>query len=985
MRLGTKLLASVGAFAMLCGGVAVAQEADEPVTVSEGADADERTLQTVTITGIRGSLKQSLDVKRAANQVVDAVSAEDVGKFPDSNVAESLQRITGVSIDRSGGEGQFITVRGLGPEFNTVLLNGRTIATDNPGREFSFDVLSSDIIQRAEVYKTSTADRQSGGIGSVVNIVTARPLDRPGTNFTVSAAGEYDTLREKTSPEATAVASWSNPEGTFGLLVGGSYSDRKAQEDSSFTNGFADRTGAPVIPFPVTSTGLTDIDDGDPGANGPTDAIQPLAAGRVQQQVVHSRDIQDRERLTLNGAAQFSPTDRLTLTVDGLYSEFDIQSFATQFSGFFSPPFINPVVDENGTVVSFSRPGQDFNAANPGIAGAIGLSQNDNVITSNNREAETYMFGGNLEWEATDSLSFEFDVSQSRATRDGTNPFVVIGALAPTAPLIELPNDDGISTITNLSGLTDPSIQRLHFVNVNRVKVEDDVLEFRASGKWNVDRGPLEAIGFGGSYTDREKTQDQFDNFSPTQGGDVFCAYCGYNVALQNPGILSPFSFGGFLSDASGSESVPGEILGFSFADAFAELNDTANITDPARNGLTGAARAANDADLIARRDAAGNSIFGFYTPEFNPGASFGVQEEITSFFVNTEWAGDFGGDLPWSANVGFRIAQTDLVSSGFDQPVIQFRESPGDTQLLVDFGPITPASVSNDYVNFLPSANLKFEPTEDTVIRFGYSKTVTRPTLTALGVNNTFGGRSNAPVSGGGNPNLEAFESDNWDAAFEWYIDDVSFIGASAFYKEFSNFLEAQTLPVPRDIVFPAGNGGRVVDETVSVNFQDTRTRNGESGSITGVELAAQKTFDNLPGFWSGLGAAANYTYVTSNIDRDPNSGASDCDYNGLSPHTFNISGFYEKNGIQARLAYNYRDEFLFQCFSNFSEPRERESFGQVDFTAAYDVNDYFQVFFEGINITDEDTRDFSRFRNRFLTYSDTGSRYKLGVRASF
>ncbi|MEO0607784.1 MAG: TonB-dependent receptor plug domain-containing protein, partial [Pseudomonadota bacterium] len=144
-----KFAISASVAALLCGGVAIAQEsADTPET------ADERTLQTVTVKGIRGSLKASLDVKRAANQIVDAVSAEDVGKFPDANVAESLQRITGVAIDRSGGEGQFITVRGLGPEFNTVLLNGRTIATDNDGREFSFDVLSSDIIQRAEVFKT---------------------------------------------------------------------------------------------------------------------------------------------------------------------------------------------------------------------------------------------------------------------------------------------------------------------------------------------------------------------------------------------------------------------------------------------------------------------------------------------------------------------------------------------------------------------------------------------------------------------------------------------------------------------------------------------------------------------------------------------------------------------------------------------------------------------------------------------------------------
>ncbi|NNU16218.1 TonB-dependent receptor [Parvularcula sp. ZS-1/3] len=930
-------------------------------------------VDTIVVRGIRSSLEASREVKRNASVVVDAVSAEDVGKFPDTNVAEALQRITGVAIDRSGGEGQFITVRGLGPEFNTVLVNGRTIATDNPGREFSFDVLSSDIISRAEVFKTSSSDKQSGGIGSLVNIVTARPFDRPaGPSLTLGVSGTYDTLREETGPEFTGVASWSNSDKSLGILVGASYSDRKVQVDSSFTNGFADRSGNPAIFADEGSSGLQASDIG-----GLPDGA------RLQQQVVHSRDIQDRERLTINSAAQAKLSDTLELTIDGLYTEFDIQSTQTQFSGFFSPPFIDPILDENGTVVSFSRPGQDFAMRNPDIAGLVGLSQNDNVLTADNRLAETYQFGVNLEWEVTDRLTVDFDVSTSNATRDATNPFVVIGALAPTSPLIQLPNDDGISTITNLSGLTDASIQRLHFVNVQRLAVEDEVFEARVDGIWDVDRGPLKSIGAGALRTDREKAQDFFDNFSPTQGAAVFCAYCGYNVDAPDE-ILSVYSFDGFLDGVSGSGDVPGQILNFTFADAFAALNSDAAIMDPNRNSLTGADRAASDADLIARRNAAGDSIFGFYEPAFNPGASFAVEEEITSFYINSEWEGDLDG-LPWAANIGFRIAQTDVVSSGFDQPVIEFRESDGDTQLSPVFGATTPVSVENDYINFLPSVNLSIDPTDDTKLRFAYTETVTRPTLTSLGVNNSFGGRSNAPTSTGGNPFLEAFEAQNIDISYEWYFDEVGFFGVAMFHKEFEQFLEVATVAIPREVVFPAGNGGRTADETLVVDFQDTRTRNAESGRISGVEVALQKAFVELPAPFDGLGAAANYTYVTSDIDRDQTSAAADCDYNGLSPHSFNVSGFYEKNGIQARVAYNYRDEFLFQCRSNFEEPREREEFGQLDFSAAYDITDQFQVYVEGINVLGADTRDFSRFQNRFLTYSDTGSRYTVGLRAQF
>ena len=169
-----------------------------------------------------------------------------------------------------------------------------------------------------------------------------------------------------------------------------------------------------------------------------------------------------------------------------------------------------------------------------------------------------------------------------------------------------------------------------------------------------------------------------------------------------------------------------------------------------------------------------------------------------------------------------------------------------------------------------MPSANIRFDVAEDKLVRLAASQTVTRPTLTALGVANAFGGRANAPTSSGGNPRLEAFESSNFYASFEWYIDDLSFFGLTGFYKSFDNFLESQTLPIAGQVVFPAGNASNpsAVDVTRAVTFLDTRNRNGETGSIIGLEAALQKAFDN------GFGAANNYTYVDSSIDRAQGSG---------------------------------------------------------------------------------------------------------------
>lgn len=947
----TILACSAGAFAMVASLPAMAQTAGDDVVIA---------------TGIRSSLEQSLDVKRNSDSIVDAISAEDVGKFPDTNIAESLQRITGVAIDRSGGEGQFITVRGLGPEFNVVTINDRTIATDNDGREFSFDVLSSDIIQRAEVFKTPDASRQSGGIGALVNIVTNRPLERPGTNFAASLSGTYDTLRDQISPEGSLVGSWTNEDRTIGLAGGLSYSDRRSQRDRVLTGGFSERSNAPFINTngagTAAATGLTNDDN-----------VELLPAGtRVQQQAIVSRDTQERERLTANGTVQFAPTDAVTLTVDGLYTEFNVSSFDRQFSGFFSPPFIDPVVDANGTVTSFSRPGLDFLGRNPELT--TGPSQNDNVLTSANREAETYLIGANLDWELNDRLTANFDVSTSKAERDGINPFVVLGALAPTSPLIQLPDGDDLTTITNLTNTLNPSIQRLHFVNVNRTVIDDEVFEVKGKLDWESKTGE-EIITVGASYSDRTKSRDLFDNFSPTQGGGVFCAYCGYETDFDDS-ILRQVNLDGFLNGVSGRDGIPLNFLTATFEDAFAQLNSDAAIGAAIRSGRG----SLSDAELRARRDAT-DSFLGFYDPEFNPAGSFAVDEEVTSVFFNTAWLDKQLGAIPFSANFGLRVTHTETSSSGVDQPVTQFRESDGDTQLIPIFADPTNITIENSYTNVLPSANIKFDVTEDKIVRFAASKTVTRPTLTALGVANQFGGRANAPTSTGGNPNLEAFESTNFDAAFEWYMDDLSFFGVTGFYKSFDNFLESQTLPIPGQVVFPAGNASNPggTDVTRDVTFLDTRTRNGETGSIIGFEAALQKAFDN------GFGAAINYTYVDSSIDRAAGSGNEDLDYNGLSPHSFNISGFYEKGPIQARVTYNYRDEFLVAAFSDQGEPREREAYGQLDASAAYDINDTFQIFAEGINILDEDTRDFSRFENRLLTYEDTGSRFTIGARAAF
>ena len=212
-------------------------------------DAAQQEVETIAVTGIRSSVAKSMDVKRSSAGVVDAISAEDIGDFPDTNLAESLQRITGVSIDRSGGEGQLITVRGFGPQFNTVLVNGRQMASENQSRAFSFDTIASELVSSLDVHKTSTATMQSGGVGSTINVNTARPFALGGFKVAGSVKGVYDENSESTTPQLSGLISNTFNDDTFGVLLAVSHQERETRLNQAQIDGWLENVG---VPNPVT-------------------------------------------------------------------------------------------------------------------------------------------------------------------------------------------------------------------------------------------------------------------------------------------------------------------------------------------------------------------------------------------------------------------------------------------------------------------------------------------------------------------------------------------------------------------------------------------------------------------------------------------------------------------------------------------------------------------------------------------------------------
>ncbi|MDP1026826.1 TonB-dependent receptor [Sphingomonas sp. KR1UV-12] len=913
-------------------------QADTPEQLRPPSEGDD-----IVVTGIRSSLRSSVATKRNAENIVDSISAEDTGKFPDNNVAESLQRITGVAIDRSGGEGQFITVRGLGPEFNTVLVNGRIMATDNDGREFSFDVLSSNMIQRTDVYKSSLPQLQEGGIGATVNVVTARPLDgKTGFHASLAAGGIYDGLAKKTSPDLSGVLSWANDDKSFGAVLSASYTDRKSQRDFVDLNGWI--------------LGPEGLINGSANSRGLT-ASSLVTSGNIHtpRNLNFNREANERERINVAGSIQSQINDNLLLTVDGIYSRFNVNTTNRFFGIFYTPRFIGVTTDANGTVTGFNRPGSQFLAANPALTDPsladdrVTLSQNDNIVTGQQRKTQSFQTGTNLAWDVSDRLQMKFDVSATQATRNQPRYFLVVGSLAQTSPRFDLTPENDLPTASNLGPITDASLMRAHYGLNEYTRVKDKGIEFHADGTYKIDNGIIKSLMFGAAYNERRKTRRLADN------SDSVCTYCGYEVTIP-ANLVTPYKLNGFLTKASGSENVPSQFFTFDPAAVFAYISQPSVLATP-RQGRTAAQQAAEAARVTALQG-------GPYGLRNRPAQTLDVQEKVAAGYVNAT----FGGE-GWSGNIGARFVDTRVVSRGFGQQVLNIFVNPGDDNLNFTFGAPQSLSVSNHYSDLLPSANLKYELASRMFLRAAVSKTVTRPTLTSLGVDNSYSGRITAATSSGGNPLLKPFKSTNYDLSYEYYLNDISYVSVSGFYKQFSDFLESQTLPV----------------DFAGYTFQDTRTRNGQTGSIAGVEIGGQYAFDKLPGALSGFGVAGNYTYVTSSVDRGTTTSDTQCGYNGLSPHSANGSVFYEKYGIQARVSYNWRSAFLRQCFGAASRPENRAAYGQLDASVAYDITPQFQLYVQGVNLTDAYVNDYSVLEERFLLLQNTGTRYLFGIRGRF
>ena len=912
-----------------------------PAAPASTAAAPDAGLQEIVVTGLRHSLINAETIKRDSLGIVDAIAPQDIGKLPDANLAESLQRITGVSIDRSGGEGEFVTVRGFGPEFNTVLLNGRQLATptdpsQGSGRAFSFDTLASELVSGVEVYKSSTARLQSGGVGSTINVKTARPFDYAGFKFASSADLNYDENAKKSEPDFSFLASDRFLDGNLGILASGSYQRRKDRINQLATDGWIVNGGTPT----------SQINGGAGVAITPSN---PQGNLFVPQDFGPNVNFEDRKRVGGTLVLQYQANDALVLTADTLYSRFTDQSDDRSYGTWFTPSNLNNVVtDANGTAIDMTQTvGQaiDFHDKQYG-------KQTDLVAS-----------GLNADWKASDRVTLDVDGSFSRAREfpnGGDESELALLGIPPNqlaafhsdgniAPYVTTLVDPTSGPNAGVVGGTNQLYQ--HVMLLRGYGVDDKVYQFRTDLdiKGDDPKQGLADFKIGGYFS-----RDQKDTALYSNDGLAGCQVCGYTIVAPPNIPIGVFNAGSnFMSGVSGGNRTPSEWLTFSGPALF--------------NAITAQQQALNPA-------------FTFAPPLRNDTV---VTERVFGGYLESVFAGSLL-DRPITAVVGVRVESTRSTVDGLSTPFIDLHKLLTDqTQYGVDTGGNATVSSTNTYADVLPNLSIKYDLMDDLIARFAASQTMTRPTLEEMSpVTTLVTLRPGNFAASSGNANLSPFRSNNLDLSLEYYYGQADYASVGWFYKTVSNFIVLnQTTGTVKNSV-----GGPLLDPATGLPAQFTITApvNGPTAVVNGVEAALQHSF------WdTGFGVQINGTYAHSDKTLNPADLTNKFALTGLS-NSANAVVFYDKHGLEVRTALNWRDHFL-----QYLSPPPLNGAGQavtqvrsryqMDFSTIYHINDNFGVFVEGENLTNQYLLKYAYYQNQFLSAEDSGRRWKVGFRASF
>jgi len=938
------------------------------------SDTADNELNEIVVTGYRASLQQSLDIKRNSVGIVDAISAEDIGKFPDSNLATAMERIPGVTISRqavaltgtggtsSGGGSTQITVRGFGPQFNETLFDGRQVPTaiGNTNRGFDFGSVGSDFVGQLDVLKTPDASLSSGSIGATINIKYPKPFDHPGMQLAGSVSGDDSSGENKVKPNVGLLFSDTFADDRFGILVDGAYADSEVRGNHINVQGWEGgnpSAGGGLVPCQLKGAGPCAVPPGS--ANSPPPTISDWF---IQDYGIYQEHTEDK-RIGGRFVLQARPVDGLEMTLDDNYSKETLVQDQYGFSAWFNNTGLTNVTQAaDGTVTDFVQPGtpSDFQA-----------QINQAVIQSNT-------VGFNVKWDAGARTSYMFDAytaisklnpgGQTSLDADvgyGNGPnATALGIVVPGGKNLLYPV--GYGPGGDAANFINPAYIGSHVLVESYNQNKDSLNQFKLEGTWHDEAFKFK---YGVQFT---HDHDQLRTF--TDLPYTWQMYAGYGPAPVGSGGVAPIP-ANLISNSfgTGSNFISGWGNGGLLPPAIIAANGNSIL-----NYLQGLHGAGMNVGACSNLTNPHVPCTGTYILYPNLGNSQDVTENTVSPYLSMSTKVQVA-DMPLNINLGTRLEDTHVISAGISSLPTGALSILATDHTAYGFAttPPIPITTKSDYRYLLPNLDLSLGVTDSLKVRFDASRTLTRPALNDItpDLNVPAGQRVGSLTATGGNPTLLPYLSDNLDFGTEWYYAQNSYVSADAFVKEVTNFVIGGTISQPI-------NGVTLPDGVTPAIFSVTSKINGPSAEVRGIELAWQYAIGD-----TGFGFSSNVTFVGTNKPYDAsNRNVSNFAVTGLA-NSYNFIPFYDKYGFQARLAINHRAEYL----QSYGQTQNNSQFGieptfvnaatYVDFSTSYEINRHFNVYFEALNLTDETYATHGRFKEQTLDVVDTGRMFTVGV----
>ena len=899
----------------------------------EGEKATEE-LETIVVTGFRASLEVSLDMKRESAASVDTILAEDIAKFPDLNLAEAIQRIPGVAIARDAGEGRNISVRGLGPQFTRVRINGMEAlstagGTDaaggtNRSRAFDFNVFASELFNSISVTKTASAATEEGSLGATVDLLTGRPFDYKGNQFVTSFQAGYNDLSGEVDPRMALLASGQFADGTIGAMISIAYGERNLYDDGASTVRWQSGGFGPLDPTYKGTPTLAEINA----------AFHP----RIPR---YDHYVNEQTRLGITGSLQFQPTDATLINLDVLFA------------------------DLSGTREEYFLQAPSFSAG--GAAGALDTNVVDAVIRTTGATS-TLDYGVfndvDIRTEARfDNLSTQFTQFTLDGAHDFENGFRVHGL----AGMAESNHDNPKQTTllfdsNNIDGYTYDyrgGKNRLPFIGYGTTDVTDPSI-------WTISQIRLRPQTADNSFDNYVvDLAYEFSDSLTLSGGLQYKQYEFKTTELRRTN--------GTTANQEGNVPTNVKNTPISAYDTMVRLQGLGMPSGNVNRWLV--------PDL---RTAA--SLFGLYDRSLYPlgiepslGNNLSVTEDDSGVWGQLDFRFEMFG-LPFRGNAGVRYVDTDQSSTGYSYVGNQAVKT----------------TVDNSYADWLPSFNLVAEVTDTFLVRLAASQVMTRAPLGNLAPWTTISVSGNSRTVTTGNPFLEPFKADAYDMSFEWYFADQSLLSLALFYKDIKTYVTTSrdTRPfagnpygLPDELGVAAC--GTIAGCTIFTDWIFSVPSNTPGGDLRGFELSYQQPFKFLPGIWSNTGVILNYTGTDSEVDYLNVDGtvAIRTDLTGLSKSSYNATLYYEDDKLTARVAASGRDEYLTTVpGNNNNNVQGTAATFNLDFSISYAMNENITWSFEGLNMTDEFSDQWVDSRaDRLSFYHHTGRQYFLGMRYQY